>query len=585
MFRRISAVPIAVFLAMLVCHQPSPVSVEAQAPKPQPQKVDYGRGRKVDLIKLKAAFDRLHAFHLPALKALPRITASSYDARTLGIIPPIRNQGQCGSCWDFSGSGMVTVALVKAGQIPNSTNEISEQATLDCYQNGGCNGDDNTTVLAHAKATGLPLDSDYGEQYQGRAGQCKSTSATKLYTIKDWGFCTTGGNEQSVASVQDIKNALVAYGCVGTGVAAGSGSFWNSGIGTDVGTSTDIDHDVIIVGWDDNHDNGDGSKGAWIMRNSWDVTWGVQGYGWVKYGADGIGTEAVWCVAVGSPPAPGPGPGPAPPGPTPPVPPVPGQAPSINSATVDSTVLGAAYSYQITATNSPTSFVANFLPAGLTCSPVGLISGSTTAAGVYYIGLAVENSSGAAQAALTLTVTSTPGPVSPVSLTLTKDQVASVVAQSGIAEQLHVAIDNMIKPSQKPGPSHQSGKADTWPLETRVESLEKQLNDIGGGLNLLMHKLDKLDTYFGIDGKPAKDVPAPAKKTVSFNHGGTFNVSTLNDSEYRGTAFSAKPSDRTAADFPGPNATVVRPAGQDRGEGRCAGSDQAGFGDYWTNNR
>lgn len=211
------------------------------------------------------------------------------------------------NCWDFSGSGMCTVAFIKAGQIPNSTNGCSEQYTLDCGQNGGCNGDDNVTVLQWCKATGLPLDKDYGVTYQASSGRCASTSAMKLYKISDYGFCTNGGN--GVANVQDIKNAIVAYGCVGCGVAAGGG-WWNSGTGTDTANGQDIDHDVILVAWDDTHDNGDGSKGAWIMRNSWGTSWGDKcantanpnpveaGYGWMKYGADSIGTEAVWAVAA-----------------------------------------------------------------------------------------------------------------------------------------------------------------------------------------------------------------------------------------------------------------------------------------------
>lgn len=253
---------------------------------------------------LKRLADAAKQRHGNLVQRLPKATAAVYDARVTGVIPPIRDQGQCGSCWDFSGSGMCTVAFIKAGQIPNSTNGCSEQYTLDCGQNGGCNGDDNVTVLQWCKATGLPLDKDYGVSYRASSGRCASTSALKLNKLQDYGFCTGGGN--GVAAVQDIKNAIVAYGCVGTGIAAGGG-WWNSGTGVDTGTSDGIDHDVIIVGWDDTQNSG---RGAWIMRNSWGTSWGDKcantanpnpteaGYGWVAYGADGIGTEACWAVAA-----------------------------------------------------------------------------------------------------------------------------------------------------------------------------------------------------------------------------------------------------------------------------------------------
>jgi cathepsin L len=311
---------------------------------PDAKKVEHARGRKVidpaKLARMKAASHERH--HL-RLKALPKATAAVYDCRALGFVPPIRDQSQCGSCWDFSGSGMVTCALIKAGQIPNSKNGCSEQYTLDCGRNGGCNGDDNTTVLDWAKKTGLPLDGDYGP-YQASEGRCKQV--TKLYQIVDWGFCD--GQGDGVTDTQKIKDTMVAYGPIGVAVAAGGG-WWNSGQGTDTGRSTGIDHDVILVGWDDGHDNGDGSKGAWIMRNSWGTGWGAPcgnaaypnptegGYGWMKYGADSIGTEAVWCTARALPPPPCPTgqhwdatqnacvpDAPVPPGPTPPTPPVPG---------------------------------------------------------------------------------------------------------------------------------------------------------------------------------------------------------------------------------------------------------------------
>jgi len=119
-----------------------------------------------------------------------------------------------------------------------------------------------------------------------------------LYKIDDWGFADSNGGN-GVTPTQDIKNAIIAYGCVGCAVAAGSS--WDSWSAdpnyVQTGNSTNINHDVALVGWDD-------VKGAWIMRNSWGTSWANQGYGWIKYGADSIGTEAVWAVVHGTPPGP-----------------------------------------------------------------------------------------------------------------------------------------------------------------------------------------------------------------------------------------------------------------------------------------
>jgi C1A family cysteine protease len=377
---------------------PAPVPVVQQPQKQDPPKVVvHGRGRVAPSPeKLKAMYAESNRLHGHKLRALPMATAATYDCRTLGIVPPIVDQGQCGSCWDFSGTGVCVSAFMKA-MGTNAPGPLSEQYTLDCGQNGGCNGDDNTTVLAWAKTTGLPTTAAYGP-YKGAAGSCKSGVA--LYKITDWGYA---GSQQGVTATQDIKNAILAYGPVGCAIAAGGSAFWNTGQGTDTGTSTSIDHDVIFVGWDDSHDNGDGSKGAWIMRNSWSNTWGDKcansvnptpveaGYGWVKYGADSGGTETVWAIVAGSPSPPA-------------------GAPVITSATSASGVVGQPFSYQIVASNSPISYSGTPLPGGLSCSTTGLISGVPTTAAVTQVSMSAVNASGTGTAILTLTVTAQPVP-------------------------------------------------------------------------------------------------------------------------------------------------------------------------------
>ena len=58
------------------------------------------------------------------------------------------------------------------------------------------------------------------------------------------------------------------------------------------------------------------------------------------------------------------------------------QAPVITSPLTSSGTVGAAYSYQITATNGPTSFNATGLPTGITVNiATGLISGTSLSAG------------------------------------------------------------------------------------------------------------------------------------------------------------------------------------------------------------
>jgi phosphatidylinositol-3-phosphatase len=82
-----------------------------------------------------------------------------------------------------------------------------------------------------------------------------------------------------------------------------------------------------------------------------------------------------------------------------------GSAPSITSASSATATVGSPFRYQITASNSPTSYGATGLPSGLTPNTTtGLISGTPSANGSYSVTLKATNGSGTGSATLALTV-------------------------------------------------------------------------------------------------------------------------------------------------------------------------------------
>src|SRR6266487_905599 len=85
--------------------------------------------------------------------------------------------------------------------------------------------------------------------------------------------------------------------------------------------------------------------------------------------------------------------------------------PVITSPGTATGTVGVAFSYQITATNNPTSFNATGLPGGLTVNTTtGLISGTPTTAGTYPVTISASNSGGTGTATLVITI-NTPPPV------------------------------------------------------------------------------------------------------------------------------------------------------------------------------
>src|SRR5262249_31340202 len=87
-----------------------------------------------------------------------------------------------------------------------------------------------------------------------------------------------------------------------------------------------------------------------------------------------------------------------------------GSPPVINSPLNSTGTVGVAYSYQITATNSPTSFGASPLPNGLTVNTgTGKITGTPVSAGTTTVILSATNGSGTGTASMTLVISPTTG--------------------------------------------------------------------------------------------------------------------------------------------------------------------------------
>ncbi len=312
-----------------------PEVAQADKPKePEKPKLDpkHGRGYIQPAKNVLESRHRVSKSRYAAVyKAIPVVTDRLYDARIKGVIPPTGDQDGCGSCYDWSGCKVCASAQMAAGVVKaDGKFMIAPSYFLDCQNVGGCNGGDEYEVATIIHTSGAPSQDQYGGD-GASPGRCKPITGMTLYTVSSLIMVS---QSDGVAPTQDIKNFIAYYGYVS--VAGAAGSDWDNVTenGTITGRSNGINHAIGLVGWDDDHDNGDGSKGAWILSNQWGTGWGGScknklnptpvegGYAWIKYGADSIGTEAFVAVA-GSGPIPPPPP-PPPPGPGPGPPPTPG---------------------------------------------------------------------------------------------------------------------------------------------------------------------------------------------------------------------------------------------------------------------
>lgn len=223
------------------------------------------------------------------LKPTCKANEASFDWRTRGAVTPIKDQENCGSCWDFG-----THAAMESSWflVNNALINTSEQSTLDCISSGSCGGGWPSNAATYLMNPGTCLTSAY--PYTAVKGTCKKT--TDSYKLYSWGYV---GADNNIPSVSAIKAALCQYGPLVTTVYAGSSAFQSYGGGVFNEHATNgIDHCVCIIGWDD-------KQQAWLIKNSWGTDWGSNcGYGtergfmWISYTSNSIGYATMWVVAL-----------------------------------------------------------------------------------------------------------------------------------------------------------------------------------------------------------------------------------------------------------------------------------------------
>merc|ERR1719326_1184982 len=110
----------------------------------------------------------------------------SLDWRDKGAVNPVKNQGQCGSCWAFSTVANIEgVNFLKTKQLVS----LSEEELVDCDTktgNEGCQGGLPTQAYADMiqNKIGLELESDY--PYTGSGGKCTAVQAKEKVFISNW---------------------------------------------------------------------------------------------------------------------------------------------------------------------------------------------------------------------------------------------------------------------------------------------------------------------------------------------------------------------------------------------------------------
>merc|ERR1712048_516649 len=221
------------------------------------------------------------------------------DWRFTKAVTPVKNQGQCGSCWAFSATEAIESQMILAtGSKYDFT--LSPQQITSCTPNSGqygclgCNGGFTEGAYEYVKsAPGLAngffipyaqsltesgntvacpkakVEAITGELEQLQGGYAQVTGYS--YAVPP---CTEGSCDKQ--DLKGLANAL-EESPLSVCVNAGMWNDYNGGVMSSAACGpmgADYqDHCVMAVGF-----NSTAPTPYWIVRNSWASTWGEQGY-------------------------------------------------------------------------------------------------------------------------------------------------------------------------------------------------------------------------------------------------------------------------------------------------------------------
>ncbi len=219
------------------------------------------------------------------------ILPSSYSYRKEGKLPSVKNQKYYSTCWAFAAlTALETTLMPKEGYEFSVDNMVYNNGYEGSYIKGG----DYTRAMAYLlawKGPVLEADDVYGDGYTNLdAKPVKHIQEIQILESKN---------------LESIKRAVFLYGGVESSLYTDMSNTYESSVYYNestysycyVGTKRP-NHDVVIVGWDDNYSASNfsvkpASDGAFLCLNSWGGEFGDNGLFYVSYYDSNIGVHNV----------------------------------------------------------------------------------------------------------------------------------------------------------------------------------------------------------------------------------------------------------------------------------------------------
>ncbi|XP_017079416.1 procathepsin L [Drosophila eugracilis] len=200
----------------------------------------------------------------------PSPVPDSFDWREHGGVTPVKFQGTCGSCWAFATTGAIEGhTFRKTGSLPN----LSEQNLVDCgpvedFGLNGCDGGFQEAAFCFIDEVQKGVSQAGAYPYIDNKDKCKYDGSQSGAHLEGFAAIPPKDEEQ-------MKKVVATLGPIACSVN-GLESLKNyaGGIYNDNECNQgEPNHSILVVGY--GSENG---QDYWIVKNSWDDTWGEAGY-------------------------------------------------------------------------------------------------------------------------------------------------------------------------------------------------------------------------------------------------------------------------------------------------------------------